>query len=338
VGERRGVAIDRGLDWLVGAQADTGELPSYASPLGAVDPEWTPDTLKFISALVAVACAEIDDQRARDVVDGVVRFLRVEREPGGLWRYWSRSSEQFGYTPPDADDTACCSMAVGLRGDECRSNRSLLLANRDEHGRFYTWLIPQGHRVRARDWWTLRDELRAETVRRREELWSSSEAQPNDVDAVVNVNVIRYLGPELAPDAVTSWIREIIASGGEIGCDSWHRNRYTLYSAVADAARRGIAGLDALDDIIRRRIEERIGDDGGVGAPLDTAMALLALRRFGVEGSTVDRLASSLIGSQAADGSWSRSVFYFGGPDEVFGWASEALSTATAIAALAAVG
>jgi hypothetical protein len=28
-------------------------------------------------------------------------------------------------------------------------------------------------------------------------------------------------------------------------------------------------------------------------------------------------------------------VFYFGGPDEVFGWAAEALSTAVAVRALA---
>ena len=111
--ERSVQAVDRALDWLRADQAATGELSSYASPLGeGVEVDWTADSLKFITALIALAVAEVDDPRATAIVDGVVHFLRSEREHHALWRYWTSANELFDYTPPDADDTACASMAV----------------------------------------------------------------------------------------------------------------------------------------------------------------------------------------------------------------------------------
>lgn len=327
-------AVGRGLDWLVADQADTGELSSFASPLGeGVEPTWTPDSLKFITALIALACAEVDDPRAAGVVDGAVAFLRSEREHHALWRYWTRTNELFDYTPPDADDTACCSMAVALRGDTTTANVALLRANRDTRGAFFTWLIPHRGHVRPKFWWAVRDEFRAATRTRRAELWANSEAWPDDVDGVVNANVIRYLGPRHAPHEAISHVCEIIATGGEDDCDSWHRNRFTLYASIADGFRRGIEPFGELGPVIVERIAERSGPDG-VGAPLDTALALVALHRFEAPADLRDQLRRALVDAQLADGSWERSIFYYGGPDEVFGWASEALSTATAVQAL----
>ena len=327
-------AVGRGLDWLVADQAATGELSSFASPLGeGVETLWTPDSLKFITALIALACAEVDDPRATVVVDGAVDFLRTEREHHALWRYWTRANELFDYTPPDADDTACCSMAVALRGDTTTANLVLLLANRDRQGAFFTWLIPHRSHVRPRFWWAVRDEFRAATRARRAELWANSEAWPDDVDGVVNANVVRYLGPVHAPAGAIEHVRRIITTGGEDDCDSWHRNRFTLYASIADGVRRGIESCGDLGPVIVARIADRSGDDG-VGAPLDTALALVALHRFDAPAELRDRLRRALLDGQLPDGSWERSVFYYGGPDEVFGWASEALSTATAVQAL----
>lgn len=328
--------VDRSLDWLGSVQLATGELPSFASPLGDQTPDWQPDNLKFITALAALACNEIDDPRSVAVVDRAVHFLRAEREPSAMWRYWTRSSDQFDYTPPDADDTACSSMAVALRGDSTAENVRLLLSNRDPEGRFYTWIIPHGQSIGIKSLWALRDEFRRATQARRAELWANSEATPDDVDGVVNANVIRYLGPASAPPEAIDWVRHIIFSDNEHDCDSWHRNRFTMYASIADGHRRGIAAFGELGATIIDRIAGRLDAGGGVGPPLDTALALLAVQGFDGPRTLRRTLRRSLLDRQHDDGSWSRSAFYYGGPDEVFGWASGALSTAVSAQVLAA--
>ena len=321
-------AVDRALEWLRDAQEPSGEFTSYASALDGDERLWVPDALKFITALVVLALDEIPDERAAELVDHGVEFLCFERETMAQWRYWAASNEQYDFTPPDADDTACCSLAVATRGHRTNRNRSVLLANRDPQGRFYTWLIPHGHPPSPRLWWAMRDELRSAVRRRRAELWATTEATPDDVDGVVNMNVLRYLGSD-APQAATSWVAGIIDAGREDDCDSWHRNRYTMYAALADDHRRGVPGLDQVGSTVVDRIHERVDADGTVGPPLDTAFALLALNVFGAENRLRARLAGALRSSQREDGSWERSVFYYGGPQEIFGWASEALTTAS---------
>ena len=329
---RTDATLDRALVWLHDAQAPTGELVSYASPLEG-EPVWVPDPLKFITALGAVALDEVPDDRAREVVDRAVGFLRHEQETMAQWRYWAATNDQYDFTPPDADDTACCSMAVATRGHGTARNRAVLLANRDPQGRFYTWLVPHGFRIDPRLWWATRDELRSAVRRRRDELWTTTEAERDDVDGVVNLNVLRYLGAR-APRAAVEWVTAIVAAGDEAVCDKWHRNRYTTYAAIADAHRRGVPGLVDLGPTVVERIRERVGADGTVGAALDTAFALLALGVFDADPALRHRLADALRASQSEDGSWRRSIFYYGGPMEVFGWASEALTTAVCAQAL----
>jgi len=330
---RFGAAVDAALDWLGATQAATGELTSFASPLGDGEPVWVPDSLKFITALGVLALDPIDDDRARRIVDRAVDFLRHERESMALWRYWSSADDQFDFTPPDVDDTACCSMAVATRGDTTRRNVAVLLANRDPAGAFLTWLVPRPGWHRPGYWWAMRDELRGQVRRRRRELWETTEAFPDDVDGVVNTNVLRYLGPR-APRAAVDHVVAIVEEGREDDCDSWHRNRYTLYASLADAHRRGVPGLERTAALVPARIRERWEGSAGIAAPLDVASALLALQTFGGPDPLRAELAAALAERQLDDGSWERSIFYYGGPDEVFGWASEALSTACASLAL----
>lgn len=331
-------AVDSALEWLTAHQRPTGELPSFASALGSGSEEWTPDTLNFITALVALALDEIDDPRAVGIVDRSVRFLRSELERGDLWRYWARTSDQHDYTPPDADDTACCSMAVARRGIGTKRNVALLLDNRDERGRFRTWFVH--HRSSSLQFrWATREEWLPRVRRRRAELWANSEAEPDDVDGVVNANVLRYLGPELAPVEAIEWVVELVEAGLEGRCDKWHRNPTTAWAAIADGSRTGITGFRSLAPVVVRRILDRLDSSEPFGPALDTGQALVALRSFSaateVPRSAIELMAEQLVNSQRPDGSWSRSVFYFGGPDEVFGWAAEALSTAVAVRALA---
>lgn len=325
-------AQDAALRWLAGAQAPSGEFTSYASALDGA-PDWVPDPLKFITALVAVALDEINDDRADSMIDAAVGFLRHEHETMRQWRYWAATNPQYDLTPPDADDTACCSLAVALRGVGTARNRCVLLANRDGRGRFFTWLVPHRIPVDPRVAWAFRDEVRSAVRLRRQELWDTTEATRGDVDGVVNANVVRYLGRR-APAAAVAWVASIVESGTEDDCDSWHRNRFTLYHSIADGVRRGVLGYEGVTNTIVERIVRSVRPDGSVGPALDTAFALAALTTLDGPDHTRAALADALRRSQLDDGSWERSIFYYGGPNEVFGWASEALSTASALQAL----
>jgi hypothetical protein len=326
-------AIDRGLDRIVALQSPTGEMPAHATPLGAGELAWEPDPLNFVTALAAEAVAPVPDPRAEAVVDRAVAFLRSQRLPGARWRYWSTDNERVEFTPPDADDTACCSMAVALRGDDTSANRSVLRSTADPQGRYRTWLIVHPDLRSWRVRWLLRDERRPEVRALRAELWASTEADPDDVDAVVNANVCRYLGPQHASEGAVDWVAGVVRAGWETH-DKWYRRPYALLAAVADGARRGIEGFAALEPVILERIGATVDALEASGRDLDRALALLALVHLEAIGPVADRLADALVASQGDDGAWARDVVYFGGPTEVFGWGSEALTSAYALGAL----
>lgn len=324
-------AIDRAATWLAEAQLTSGELPSYASPLDAGPPTWVPDQLNFITALAASALRRVDHPSARGVSERAVRFLLEEREGPMLWRYWARSSAQHHWTPIDADDTACCSMAVAFTGRSTTANHRVLVGSMVD-GRFPTWLLWRGGGG-WRSWWALRDERRAATRAMRAELWATTEAAADDVDAVVNANVCRYLGPA-APASATAWLAELIRTGAEHQ-DRWHRSPFALWAAVADGHRRRVEAFAPLAPRIIELVADRRRADGAVGSSYETALALDALVACDAPGDLRDQLARALVERQGADGAWPRDVCYHGGPKEVFGWASEALTTAVAAGALA---
>jgi hypothetical protein len=326
-------AIPKGLAWLRAAQLPTGELPSFASALDGGAPVWVPDQLNFITALGVIALAEIEHPEARAIVDAGVRFLLEEREGPGLWRYWSRSSAQVDTTPPDADDTACCSRAVAVRGHRTSGNVAVLKATAAPDGRFHTWLIPRERAGTLRTWWALRDERRAATRAMRDELWRTTEAELDDIDAVVNANVCNYLGPQPMTCAAAEWVASIVRSGDDSG-DKWHRSPYALWAAVADGSRRGITAFSDLGPLLVERISGTVRADGTVGTSYETGLALSTLITFGAPDELCRAVGDGLLAQQHDDGSWPLDVCYHGGPREVFGWASAALTSAVALRAL----
>jgi hypothetical protein len=323
-------AVDAGLAFLAAVQEPSGEIPSFAGAL-TDDTRWEPDRLNFVSALTSLALAEVDHPAVAPVRERVASHLLREREPSGLWRYWAVGTPLHDYTPPDADDTACCSLAAGPGSG--RGNVALLLANRDRQGRFYTWFVRHPDVRSLRHRWGFRSERTAAIRARRQELWANSEASPDDVDVTVNANVIRYLGAERAPAEAIEWVASVIEAGTEVDDDHWYRSRTSLYRSVAVAAVQGIDRFAALGDLM----VERLAVDPGPGAlrsDLERADALRVLRLLGAERSVIAAAATDLLRRQHEDGSWERSICYYGGPQESFGWASEALTTATAVSAL----
>lgn len=320
----------RAVDWLMANQTDTGAFRCYASDLRTT-PSWEEDEVNFVTALASMALVDVHDDLVVTMRSRAARLLRSERERAQLWRHWCSGSALHGYTPLDVDDTACCSLALGL--DPRRSNGRLLLDNRDRRGRFFTWLLPRPEIRSARHRWRLREENRPVVRARRRALWADSEASPDDVDVVVNANVIRYLGPRLAPAGAVQWVIDVIRQGTEVQSDRWYRSRTSLYRSVAAACRRGVSAFSDVRGTIIRRLAEDPGPDALRG-DLEFADALQVLLDLDAPSAVVREFRGLLLDRQLDDGSWTRSLCYFGGPQESFGWASEALATAASVGAL----
>ncbi len=323
-------SLERATIWLSAEQKATGEFPSYASSLLEAQ-DWQPDSVNFVTALTSIALDGVDLPEAKAMRDRAAQYLMDQREGAGLWRYWAKTAELHDYTPPDADDTACCSLAVGSSAGT--ANQRLLLANCDPQGRFYTWMLlrPEIRSLAYR--WQLRSERSGAAQARRVDLWENSEASPQDVDVTVNANVIRYLGPNLAPDPAVEWVASVVEAGTEVEEDHWYRSRTSLYRSVAISARDGIERFASLRNLIISRILQDAASDG-FRSDLELADALRVLRLFDAARQDCANLADLLLQRQLPEGCWERSICYYGGPQESFGWASEALSTATAIGAL----
>ncbi len=329
---RTAEAVDAGLDQLVRDQLPSGEFESHATPLG-VEPAWEADSSVFVTSLCVLALGAVEDDRVAAMSARARDLIRREAAPGPLWRFWTHDHDRHREIPCDADDTACATMALGGDGPDAGRSRRLLLANRDAEGRFRTWFLPRG----AAAWspGRLRNSLGELRDRsRRAAFWEMTEADPDDVDGVVNANVLRLLGPA-SPTAAVELVSDAVRSGRERECDSWHRNEHSCWWSLADGHRRGVPYADEVVSTVVERIRERAEVPAPDETPLDVGHALAALRALRPDGDpATGPLVERLLAAQRDDGSWERSIFFYGGPKEVFAWGSSAYTTAVAVGAL----
>ena len=296
------------------------------------------DPSLFATSIVGLALSASDDPLARSIADRAARYLRGQMEPPGVWRHWLSEHPQYDALPPDADDTACVSCVLRRHGIDFPDNSSLLLANRDRRGRFYTWLVPRrSHPAAALAIW--RPALRRGRHPVLAQLfWRRTSAAPYDVDAVVNAGVLLYLGDGAHARPVVSYLLEVLARREMAHCDKWYRSPFLFYAAVSRCAEAGVSGLEEAGMTIAARIAAATSKDGQIGAgPVDTALGLTALTIWNVESRTCARAARYLVTSQSSDGSWPAEPVYFGGPPEdpqVPSWGSEELTTALCVEAL----
>ncbi|MGI9311467.1 MAG: hypothetical protein ACR2P7_08045 [bacterium] len=173
-----GAAVQSGLDFLERAITDDGAWPSRFYRNLSLSGAWTHEAPPFIAALGLLAlnlaeprCAALR-ARSRD-------FLLRRAEPPGVWRYLRK-------LPPDADDTALCSLAVGGDPRRLMSQRpiQLLLDCRNADGLFRTWIVPA-------------------------KLYQSDLPAAHDVDSVVNANVLAWLGGGGGEKKRAKWVEEV---------------------------------------------------------------------------------------------------------------------------------
>jgi len=325
-------AARRGIAYLAAVQRPDGEFPVEASSDPTLASGGTLDPSVFPTALVTRSLSfhpEAAEPRRRGL-----SFLRREMDRHGLWRHWTREHPYHRQLPPDLDDTSCASLALAEAGERFPDNRHLLLANRNGAGLFYTWLAPRFAWTGRRHLGvTLRQLAHAPT------LWlffRRTSAAPRDVDAVVNANVLLYLGRFAGDEAVADFLTGVLEQDREAACDKWYDNRFVLWYFLS----RALAGRSPRGTAL---ILDKLRSARPSGA-LETALAACATRSCGAQPGA--SAITSLLSLQQPDGAWPRAALYHGGRErradggfaephpDTPRWGSEALTTGFCVEAL----
>ena len=263
----------------------------------------------FISALCTLALAGSNEERARAIRARTRAYLIDTMEHPGLWRY-------YRHLPQDLDSTALSSLVVNDHPwMQLGRNLPPILANRDEDGRFMTWVLAEG--------------------------------EPNvmaafriEADPVVNANVIAYLGNRPETRQVGAWLETLIAEDKLKGSSKWYPDKVTAYYATARAALRARPALDHLCPMLADGVLALGDANGEFGNVLQTAQAISALHSVGsLERIDVRHEVERFVDSQREDGSWPE-LLAFG--DQALRWGvigqighgSEAVTSAFCIEAL----
>lgn len=305
-------ALHRGLELLQDRQQPHGEIAAFRyrddSLVGFPSFESSPYATTYVlHALEQVVHSALATRavvsRSKALTARARAFLAEEMEPPGLWRYYSSRNSKC--LAPDLDDSACASFALREVHDVIRLglNFRLFLANRDENGLFRTFL--------------------------------SSGA--NNVDAVVNANVLLYLGEREETRATGRYLVEITNEGEVDGASLYGLNELSFAYVLSRAYHQGAAGLADCRAALTSRVLERRQQDGSFGDPFDTALAVNSLLNLGRgEPDLLVPTLRSLLAAQGEDGSWPRAAFFIDFYGGYYG--SEELTTAFCLEALARAG
>ena len=304
-------AVEKGVAYLESAQLPSGEIPIETSPTPEMSGDCVREPVVFPAALAARALS-ITSSAAR-VRSRALDFLLREMDPDGLWRYPSSEHPGHDHIPLDVDDTSIASAALAAAGRRFPNNRALLLANRERSGLFRTWIVR---------WWP--------HPRKTYRFFRHTTADVRDVDAVINANVVIYLGICEETRPAIAHMLAVLRANGEMMSTKWYESRFTVWYFFSHALRE-IA--PEAGEMIVRRIETATPRNA-----LDLALATSALLLWNRAPDV-----QPLINAQLPSGAWPRAGFYHAGlkrisPNEFQPtppwWGSEALTTVLAVEAL----
>ena len=300
-------SIEKGIAYLESAQLPSGEIPLEISPTPDMSGDCVREPVVFPAALAARTLS-ITSSAAR-VRSRALDFLLREMNPDGLWRHPSSDRPGHVYTPLDVDDTSIASVALAAAGREFPDNRRFLLANRERSGLFRTWIVR---------WW--RHPLMTYRFFRHT-------AEVGDVDAVVNANVVIYLGVCEETRPAIEHMLAVLRANREMRSTIWYGSRFTVWYFFSLALRE-IA--PEAGDMIVPRIE--------AATPINALELAVATSTLLLWNRVPD--VQPLIDAQLPSGAWPRAGFYHMGHRRLDSqpkspwWGSEALTTMFAVEAL----
>lgn len=304
-------AIEKGVAFLEAAQLPSGEIPIEIAPT----PEMTGDAVRepcvFPAALAARALS-VAPAAAR-VRSRALDFLLREMSAEGLWRHPSSEKPAYDRTPLDVDDTALASAALLDAGRTIPDNRRFLIANRNHRGLFRTWIVR---------WWP--------HPLGTYHFFRYTTAKVGDVDAVVDANVVHYLGDRAETRPAIANMLDVLRDNRELTCTKWYESRFAAWYFFSHALREIAPEAGAT---IVPRVEAATPRNA-----LQLAMATTARLLW-------NRVpdVGPLLDAQLPSGAWPRAGFYHMGLKWISAtefqatppwWGSEALTTVFAVEAL----
>jgi hypothetical protein len=315
---RVSAAIAAGVAFLERQQLPHGELMvKWWRP--AV-PEWLHDPSIFGTALIVPALQFVEGTES--IRMRACDFLSVQFEPFGVLRHWIRGHAQWHYVPPDLDDTSCACIALRQNGRPVPDNRALLLANRDDRGRFFSWISLRARWVPSfAYWWISLKHFLLHPVKS-VAFYYVTPSERHDVDAVVNANTLVYLGPSADLRPVIDLMLDVLREERELTCDKWYDDPFVVWYFFSRALR--LAGVDARALLFERMRSAKAGN------ALQRALAMNI--RFDWIEEPSDEEVRALLDAQLPTGAWPLAPFYKG---RNVRWGSEELTTAFCLEALA---
>ncbi len=272
-------AIDRGARYLTLRQLDSGEIPVHlAFHRDLRDARRDPSV--FGSAVAALSLYGANQPLCRLIVARATRHIAAERRPDGTWSYWPSVIP----VASDADDTACCSLALIQSGrfipDTIRANSSIFERYRDRSGLFQTWFA---------DGWNL-------------------------LDSVVNANVLAYLGSRSSTVRATEYLIDLVRTGCEADSYPYYADVASLHHGIARAMR-VVGQLRICQPSLTEKLRARLATDGPSEPLIVVAQSLSALALLGVRLIPEFRSAAArLLDAQRPDGGWPAEAYYTGPP------------------------
>jgi hypothetical protein len=288
------------------------------------------DSSPFVTSLVlySLQFARTFDAGVRKTIERGCHFLQAEMEPGGLWRYWSRKNGKRALIPPDLDDTACISHLLMANGFSVPSNRGIFHDSRDSKGAFYTWLYT-ANSLRKKILWL---RTRGQAFSYRDQIWRWT--GKDDVCAVVNANVVLYLGETVHTRAAIAYLKNVIRQSSEDKDIIFYAHRMSLYYMLSRAYFCGVTAFEDVKSALVERVSALRQPDGSFGDELLTGMAICSLLNLDPAPRGLEGAVQFLIRTQRPDGSWKRIPAY-GGPPAPTTFGSADLTTGICLEALA---
>jgi len=292
------------------------------------------DTI-FPASLIGVSLLHLKDNFvARKILDQVASFLLQNKSHYGMWRHYRGAHQLATFIPNDLDNSSLASFVLKELGFPAPDNYSIFKSNRSKNGLFYTWVTLRPQWVsNSKYWMSIWEEYRHPIGQYY--FWKLMPCEKRDIDAVVNSNVLFYLGEGENTEAVVDLMVQVIEEGREETCDKWYSTAIMVYYFFSKNIQKGIPKLEPLKEIIKNRISAELKSDGQIfKSVLETAMAVSALINMGYPQDIPKKSIQYLLNAQNPEGSWDKWAIYYGKPSKTSGFGDDAISTSFVLEAL----
>ena len=263
----------------------------------------------FISAYCALALESSHEAKAQAICSATREYVANTIEYPGVWRY-------YRHLPPDLDSTSTCSVLLANHPwIQLGRNLPSILANRDDDGRFMTWLLSPSE----------------------PEVASSFRIE---ADPVVNANLISFLGSCKETEGAELWLESLVSSAKLDGSSKWYPHTVTSCYAMARAWHSTRLAFNSIHSNLVDLVMELGDGTGELGDVLQTAQGVSSLHYLGsLKNIDIEHVAELFLDSQNEDGSWPE-ILAFGDQSLVWGsigqigHGSESVTTAFCVEAL----